>query len=128
MDLRLAKIELKITSFTDGPGQVEDAHLCFKRQAKTCTKIGVIHVGILAFIPSPAPVGKTIKIGVLPYQVSKLSGAHYKMRQILALLIETTQQFVPADLEQFIAENICTLKHPAIDAYLDRGAVLTSQR
>ena len=79
MNLGLPQIKIKIAPFTDSPGQVKYSYTGFKSKPKSCSKISIIHICVLAVVASPSPIGKCIKIGVLTNEVAKLCCSYHKL-------------------------------------------------
>lgn len=106
----LPQVEFCIISLTDCPGQVKNSGLGFKCQAHAGAEISIIQLLPAAGIPAPAAICQYKEKRILPHQIPVFHGGHGILRQVLALLIKTPQQFIAPDLEQFIAENISALK------------------
>ena len=76
----LPEIQFSIVTLAYRPGKVKYTSLRFKGKPKTCSKISIIDIIILAIISSPTKINKSIEKRILIHQVPILCGENGELR------------------------------------------------
>lgn len=117
----IPETEFYIVAFTGRVTDVQETEAGLESQSNPCTKHRILHIHGLVLVLYPGPVDKTKHKRIQRQAVPVFGRQHRELGGVNALFTETTQEFVPADLEEFVPEGMLTAEKAAGKSRSHRG-------